>query len=268
MKLEQTIRRILREDLFNKSVKHKLEDLLDKKGLGETLNVLRIDIDKLSSMVGLSMEELLEKYNPFKDIFSDEEFDEKLIKTLTYIEINSDLREHFKKLTLEKKIVMVIGMIIDKLHSDLINWDVQPYDWKVPKTPELLSIIYKDSILDNNIFKRLLSYKNSKLNENDNKIKKDLSPILKNLLNKLLVKPNKDIICGVKVVHPSDRESVGIEYKNYEVILFFLGDDEEEMTYKERQKYNKLEDEAFDLIYKYTNQYADVYSKLLKSCDE
>jgi hypothetical protein len=266
--LEQTIRRILREDLFNKSVKHKLEDLLDKKGLGETLNVLRIDIDKLSSMVGLSMEELLEKYNPFKDIFSDEEFDEKLIKTLTYIEINSDLREHFKKLTLEKKIVMVIGMIIDKLHSDLINWDVQPYDWKVPKTPELLSIIYKDSILDNNIFKRLLSYKNSKLNENDNKIKKDLSPILKNLLNKLLVKPNKDIICGVKVVHPSDRESVGIEYKNYEVILFFLGDDEEEMTYKERQKYNKLEDEAFDLIYKYTNQYADVYSKLLKSCDE
>jgi hypothetical protein len=138
MKLEQTIRRILREDLFNKSVKHKLEDLLDKKGLGETLNVLRIDIDKLSSMVGLSMEELLEKYNPFKDIFSDEEFDEKLIKTLTYIEINSDLREHFKKLTLEKKIVMVIGMIIDKLHSDLINWDVQPYDWKVPKTPELL----------------------------------------------------------------------------------------------------------------------------------
>jgi hypothetical protein len=98
--------------------------------------------------------------------------------------------------------------------------------------------------------------------------KKDLSPILKNLLNKLLVKHNKDIICGVKIVHPSDRESVGIIYKNYEVTLFFVGEDDEEMTYKERQKYNKLEDEAFDLVYKYTNQYADVYSKFLKSCNE
>ena len=108
---------------------------------------------------------------------------------------------------------------------------------------------------------------NSKKNIKE-ETKKDLSPILTNLLNKLLVKHHKDILCGVKVVHPSDRESVGIKHKNYEVILFFFGDEEEEMTYKERQKYNKLEDEAFDLVYKYTNQYADVYSKFLKSCDE
>ena len=36
-------------------------------------------------------------------------------------------------------------------------------------------------------------------------IKKDLSPILENLLNKMLVNKNQDIICRVKVKHPDNR---------------------------------------------------------------
>lgn len=267
MKIEQTIRRILSEELFNESIKDKLKNLLDKKGLGETLNVLRIDIDKLSSMMGTSIEELLEKYNPFGDIFTDEDFEEILKKTITYIEISSDLREHFKKRTLDDKIIMVIGMIIDKLHSELINWDTQPYEWKVPQTPELLAIIYKDLILNNNTFKRLSSDKNSKLNENDNKVKKDLSPLIKNILNKSLVKYHPDIMCGVKVIHPKDIETIGIIKTQYEVTLIFVGD-EEKLTNRVKREHNKLEDDAFDIIYKLTGLYVDVYSKYVKSCNE
>lgn len=192
MKIEQTIRRILREELFNESIKDKLENLLDKKGLGETLNVLRIDIDKLSSMMGISMEELIKKYNPFKDIFTDEEFKTELKNKISHIEVRPILKKGFKEKTLEKKIDMVLSMIIDEFHSDLINWDVEPYDWKVPQTPELLTNIYKDSILNNDTFKRLSSVKNSKLNENNEpkinpKNKEELEKIKKLLAYQKLI---------------------------------------------------------------------------------
>ena len=184
MNLKYTIKKILKEYHLNEDEKsfnekqNAVQLYIDERGFNEAIEEFK-SVEYIAKKLNLTPKELLEKYNPFKDIFSDEEFDEKLIKTLTYIEIASDLREHFKKLTLEKKIVMVIGMIIDKLHSDLINWDVQPPVWKVPKTPELLAIIYKDSILNNNIFKRLLSYKNSKLNENNDKFKKRIEDTIK-----------------------------------------------------------------------------------------
>jgi len=184
MNLKYTIKKILKEYHLNEDEKsfdekpnpHQI--YIDENGFNKAIEEFG-SVELIAKKLNLTPKKLLEIYDPFKDIFSDEEFYEKLIKTLTYIEINSDLREHFKKLTLEKKIVMVIGMIIDKLHSDLINWNREPHDWKVPQTPELLKIIYKDFILDNKIFKRLLSDKNLKLNENNDKFKKRIEDTIK-----------------------------------------------------------------------------------------
>ena len=60
--MKQLIKKILKE-----SVKEKLETLLNKKGLIETLNILTININKLSEMMGESKYDILEKYGPFDD---------------------------------------------------------------------------------------------------------------------------------------------------------------------------------------------------------
>lgn len=60
--MKQLIKKILKE-----SVKEKLEILLNKKGLIETLNILTININKLSEMMGETKYDILEKYGPFDD---------------------------------------------------------------------------------------------------------------------------------------------------------------------------------------------------------
>ena len=52
--MKQLIKKILKE-----SVKEKLETLLNKKGLIETLNILGININKLSQMMGESKYDIL-----------------------------------------------------------------------------------------------------------------------------------------------------------------------------------------------------------------
>lgn len=143
---------------------------IDENGFNSALKEFG-SIELIAKKLNLTPEKLLEKYNPFEDIFSDEEFKTELKNSISHIEVRPTSKKRFKENTLEKNIDMVIGMTIDQFHSDLINWDIPPYDWKVPQTPELLAIIYKDSILNNNIFKRLSLDKNSKLNENNDKFK-------------------------------------------------------------------------------------------------
>ena len=52
--------------------------------------------------------------------------------------------------------------------------------------------------------------------------KKDLSPILEKLLNSLLVKHNQDIVCGVKVIHPSQRQSLNNDMFDRKFAVFFV----------------------------------------------
>lgn len=80
MDIRQTIRQILKE-----SHSEKVQKTLDKYGLGTTLKMFGIDAYRLSQMLDMSEKELLEKYNPFETIFTDEEFENSLFDTMAWM---------------------------------------------------------------------------------------------------------------------------------------------------------------------------------------
>ena len=90
--------------------------------------------------------------------------------------------------------------------------------------------------------------------------KKDLSPILENLLNKLLVKHNKDILCGVEVVQSVDGES-------YEVTFTFIVH-RGKVSFYAKEKHESIMNEAWDLVYDFTNQTIVMKSKYVRTCNE
>lgn len=184
MNLKYTIKKILKEYHPNEDEKsfdekpnpHQI--YIDENGFNKAIEEFR-SVEFIAKKLNLTPKKLLEIYDPFKDIFTDEEFKNMLKETIEHIEVRPILKKGFQERTLEKKINMVIGETIDQFHPDLINWDIEPYDWKVPQTPKLLEIIYKDFILDNQTFKRLSLDKNSKLNESNDKFKKRIEDTIK-----------------------------------------------------------------------------------------
>jgi len=98
--------------------------------------------------------------------------------------------------------------------------------------------------------------------------KVDLSPLLEKILNRELVKYNTDSLCGIKVVHPDKRESESkFEFTRYGVTLIFIGD-EKKLSFDAREKYVSLMDEAWNIIYDTISTPVDLYSKIVKTCDE
>lgn len=98
--------------------------------------------------------------------------------------------------------------------------------------------------------------------------KTDLSPLFEKILNKEIVKHNSDIMCGVEVTHPDDRESLtGDKFNNYKITFIFIGNpNHQKMNIRDR--YESIMNEAWDIIYDYTSKPVDVYSRIVKSCDE
>ena len=100
---------------------------------------------------------------------------------------------------------------------------------------------------------------NSKKNIEE-ETKKDLSQILKNLLNKLLVKHHKDILCGVEVEQSIDGEG-------YEVTFTFIVS-RNKLSFYTQEKHESIMNEAWDLVYDFTNQAIVMKSKYVRTCDE
>jgi hypothetical protein len=101
---------------------------------------------------------------------------------------------------------------------------------------------------------------------------KDLTPVLEKMLNNLLVKNNKDILCGVKIVHPDNRESLSNhKFEHYKVTLTFIGGYGTKYwprTMAVNSKYDELMDRAWELIYEVTGLSVDLYSTLVNKCDK
>jgi len=97
------------------------------------------------------------------------------------------------------------------------------------------------------------------LREEQNKMV-DLSPLLKKILNREIVQENSDILCGVEVVHPDNRE-------NYKVTFTFIVH-RGKVSFYTKEKHESIMNEAWDIIYDYTGQPVDLYSKYVRTCNE
>ena len=104
-------------------------------------------------------------------------------------------------------------------------------------------------------------------------VNKDLSPILEKLLNKMLVKDNQDIICGVKVKHPSNRTKLPeniYEHEHYRVDITFIGGIGTKFwpqTQAVQIRYDNLIDEVWNIIYDFTGHPVDIFPKFIKECE-
>jgi len=104
----------------------------------------------------------------------------------------------------------------------------------------------------------------------------DLSSFLETMLTETLVNDNKDILCGVKVVHPDNRESLpdafgnNIKFTSYKVTFIFIGGYGTKNWPKTQRvvgKYETIMNKGWELIYDYTDLAVDVYSTEVKKCD-
>jgi hypothetical protein len=103
--------------------------------------------------------------------------------------------------------------------------------------------------------------------------KRDLTSVIQTLLDGF-VNDNKDIICKVEVKHPDDRTKLPHQeypYNNYRVDFYLIGgygSDNWPVTQSVRRKLDDLMNEAWDLVYNYTGQRLDMFTKNIKSCDD
>jgi hypothetical protein len=102
---------------------------------------------------------------------------------------------------------------------------------------------------------------------------RDLSPVIENLVTKLIVNSNKDIICGVKVTHPDKRtktQHFDNNFKNYRIDFHFIGGIGTEYYPKTKEvirMYVNLMEKTWDLIYEYTGKPLDMFGEYTKNCE-
>ena len=103
--------------------------------------------------------------------------------------------------------------------------------------------------------------------------KKDLTSVIQTLLDGF-VKDHKDVVCKVEVKHPDNRTKLPHQeypYNNYRVDFYLIGgygSDNWPATQSVRRMFDDLMNEAWDLVYNYTGQKLDMFTKHVKSCDD
>ena len=103
--------------------------------------------------------------------------------------------------------------------------------------------------------------------------KKDLTSVIQTLLDGF-VKDHKDVVCKVEVKHPDNRTKLPHQeypYNNYRVDFYLIGgygSDNWPATQSVRRMFDDLMNEAWDLVYNYTGQKLEMFTKNVKSCEE
>jgi hypothetical protein len=101
---------------------------------------------------------------------------------------------------------------------------------------------------------------------------KDLTPVIEKLL-KGFVDDHKDILCRVEVKHPDKRTKLPHQeypYENYRATFYFIGgygSSNWPATRSVMVQFDDLMNEAWELIYDYTGQTLEMFTKHVKSCE-
>jgi hypothetical protein len=98
---------------------------------------------------------------------------------------------------------------------------------------------------------------------------KDLTSVIEMLLEGF-VNDHKDILCKVEVKHPEKRTKLQYQeypYKNYRATFYLIAHKGGYSTTR-AQLMDNVMNEVWDLVYNYTGQKLDMFTKHVKSCDD
>jgi hypothetical protein len=103
--------------------------------------------------------------------------------------------------------------------------------------------------------------------------KKDLSRLITRLLETSILPKYKDVMCGVKVTSPKDRESIqpGKEFLQYKINVYFIGGRGTKYFHETmaiRRMYEKIMDEIWNVVESYTGESTDMYATYYKECED
>ena len=93
------------------------------------------------------------------------------------------------------------------------------------------------------------------------------------MLDLMVVKPNKDIVCKIKVKHPDNRFVRKYQeepFERYRVDITFIGGVDSEYwprTQAVIRMYDDIADSVWDLIYDYTGKSVDIFHDYKTKCD-
>ena len=103
--------------------------------------------------------------------------------------------------------------------------------------------------------------------------KRNLTSVIQTLLDGF-VNDHKYILCKVEVKHPDNRTKLphsDNNYENYRATFYLIGgygSSNWPATQAVMVKFDNLMNEAWDLVYNYTGQKLDMFTKHVKSCDD
>jgi len=247
MEIRNIIKTVLKE-----SYVEKVQKTLDKYGLATTLKMFGNDVNKLSKMLNMSEIELLEKYNPFETIFTDEEFENSLFDTMTFIKDKPNIfYPKLKNNPINEVVEYIIDITIDDFHSKLVNFET--LEWIIPETPKLLYLRYGDLLKNNSLFKKLYKQYTS----NTRKLDEEMSEYARTLKNARkqgsgLRFPKSAIKANPNRFRPYSREQVDESLHKVKHFYGFLGlpnywVDDNDKSYSEKYFNDKeYEDKIFD----------------------
>jgi hypothetical protein len=99
--------------------------------------------------------------------------------------------------------------------------------------------------------------------------KRDLTSVIETLLDGF-VDDHKDILCKVEVKHPDKRTKLphsDNNYENYRITFYLIAHKGGYSTTRDLLM-DKVMNEAWDLIYNYTGQRLDMFTKYVNSCND
>lgn len=99
--------------------------------------------------------------------------------------------------------------------------------------------------------------------------KRDLTSVIKTLLDGF-VNDHKDILCKVEVKHPDNRTQLphsDNNYENYRVTFYLIAHKGGYSTTRALLMDNVM-NEVWDLVYNYTGQRLDMFTKYVNSCND
>lgn len=102
---------------------------------------------------------------------------------------------------------------------------------------------------------------------------KDLSPMITKLLETNFLPSHDEIVCGVKVTAPHNRELASNQefgFSHYRIDVKVIGGHGTKyfpVTQADRKMYDDIIDEIWQLVYSYIGEPTDIYVKKVKNCD-